>query len=33
MADAYQTRLWGGRFKEDEDAWMERFNGDNCATA
>ncbi len=33
MADAYQIRLWGGRFKEDEDAWMERFNGDNCATA
>ena len=33
MADAYQTRLWGGRFKEGEDAWMERFNGDNCATA
>ncbi len=33
MADAYQTRLWGGRFQKDEDAWMERFNGDNCATA
>ena len=27
MADAYVTRLWGGRFHEDEDALMQRFNG------
>ena len=32
MADAYETRLWGGRFHEDEDALMQRFNGNACET-
>lgn len=32
MEDAYQTRLWGGRFHEPEDALMQRFNGNACET-
>ena len=26
MADSYQTKLWGGRFKQEEDERMNRFN-------
>ena len=32
MADAYQTQLWGGRFHEQEDDLMRRFNGNACET-
>lgn len=28
MADAYTTRLWGGRFRGDEDALMHHFNSE-----
>mgnify|MGYP000081546992 FL=1 len=32
MANAYETKLWGGRFREDEDALMQRFNSGRCRT-
>ncbi len=32
MESAYSTRLWGGRFREDEDALMQRFNSGRCRT-
>ncbi len=32
MSNAYETRLWGGRFREDEDALMQRFNSGRCRT-
>ncbi len=28
MSDTYTTKLWGGRFREDEDALMRRFNSE-----
>ncbi len=28
MPDTYTSKLWGGRFREDEDALMQRFNSE-----
>ena len=28
MPNTYETKLWGGRFRGDEDALMQHFNSE-----
>ncbi len=32
MPNTYETKLWGGRFRQDEDQLMQRFNSGGFRT-
>lgn len=33
MPNTYETKLWGGRFRGDEDALMQHFNSECWRTS